>query len=339
MTHAALPKAASSFRMDRRAALGLTVAAGVAMGLLASPANAQTYPAKPITIVVPFPAGALADIAARLLQEPLRESLGQPVVIENRPGAGGTTGSALVARAEPDGYTLLLTVNGTLTTNPFILKNFPFDPQASLAPITVIAETPLALAVHKSVPVKSVAEFIAYAKANPANLNYGTAGLGTTHHIAGELMKQKAGIALSAVHYRGGGAAATDLVAGHIPISFGTLVTLNAFAQTDAVRIIAITEPKRDPQLPNVETIAETIPEVVLSTWVGLSAPARTPDAIVDKLNKAVVAALKQKPIVEKLNAQFATVIGGSAEDMAERIRSEMQRHRAIIQLTGIQAE
>ena len=303
------------------------------------PASAQPYPSKPITIVVPFPAGALADIAARLLQEPLREALGQPVLIENRPGAGGTTGSALVARAEPDGYTLLLTVNGTITTNPFLQKNFPFDPQKSLAPITVIAETPLALAVHKSVPVKSVSEFIDYAKANPGKISYGTAGLGTTHHIAGELMKQKAGFDMSAVHYRGGGAAATDLVAGHIPVSFGTLVTLNAFAQSDAVRIIAITEAKRDPQVPNVPTLSETLTGVVLETWVGLSAPAGTPPAIIDRLNAIVVAALKQDAIVEKLKAQFATPVGSTSADMAARVAREMKQNQQIIQSVGIAAE
>ena len=317
----------------------LAALAATAITSFSSPVVAQTYPTKPITIVVPFPAGALADTAARLLQDPLREALGQPVVIESRPGAGGTTGSALVARAEPDGYTLLLTVNGTITANPFLQKNFPFDPQKNLASITMIAETPLALAVHKDVPAKTVSEFIAYAKANAGKVSYGTAGLGSTHHLAGELMKQKAGFDMSAVHYRGGGAAATDLVAGHIPVGFGTLVTLNAFAQSDAVRIIAITEAKRNPQVPNVPAVAETLPGVVLATWVGLSAPAGTPQPVIDALNKAVVAALKQKPIIDKLNAQFATVIASTPQEMTNRINDEIKHHRQVIESTGIKAE
>ncbi|MDO9413272.1 MAG: tripartite tricarboxylate transporter substrate binding protein [Pseudolabrys sp.] len=317
----------------------LAAVAALTIASFSLPALAQTYPAKPITIIVPFPAGALADTAARLLQEPIREALGQPVVIENRAGAGGTTGSAQALRAEPDGYTLLLVVNGVITVNPFLQKSFPFDPQKNLASIGIIAETPLALAVNKDIPVKSVTEFIAYAKANPGKVTYGTPGMGSTHHLAGELLKQKSGFDMLAAHYRGGGPAATDLVAGHIPAAFGTLVTLNSFAQADSVRIIAITESKRNPLVPNIPTIAETVPGVVLDTWVGLAAPAGTPQPVIDALNKAVVAALKQKPIVDKLSAQFATVVASTPQEMTKRIDDELKHHKQVVELTGVKAE
>jgi hypothetical protein len=187
--------------------------------VVAAPALAQDYPTRPITVVVPFPPGASNDALARITRDSMSEILGQPVVIENRPGAGGSTGAGSVASAAPDGYTLLIAVNAPITMNSFLQKNFPFDPKTAFAPVAHAADTTLLLAVHESVPAKTVTELVDYAKKNPGKLSYGSAGVGSGHHITGELLKQKTGIDVTHIPYRGSGPAIQDLVAGHIPIS------------------------------------------------------------------------------------------------------------------------
>ena len=257
---------------------------GIAALLFSSAActatQAQTYPSRPITIVAPFPPGASTDFIARLLRDPLAEALGQPIVVENRPGAGGTTGTAAVASAAPDGHTLLVCVNAPVTMNVYMQKNFPFDPKTALAPIVTAADVLMLLAVNAAVPAKSVAELIDYAKANAGKkLSYGSAGIGSAHHIAGELLKQKTGIDMMHVPYRGGGPAIQDLVAGHIPISFGTSPAVLPQAAAGTIRISRWPRTKRSPMLPDVPTVDETVPGVVTLTWVGLFAPAGTPQA------------------------------------------------------------
>ena len=222
-----LARAFCAARLPRLALFG----AGTAM--------AQDYPNRPITIIVPFPPGASTDALARLTHDGMSELLGQPIIIDNRGGAGGTTGSAIVANAPPDGYTLLLPASASLTMNPFMQKNYPFDPRTALSGITFLAESTLFLVVHPSLPVHNVAELIAYAKQNPGKLAYGTAGVGSGHHIAGELIKQKTGIDMVHVPYRGGGPAMQDLVAGNIPVAFATAPAALPQAAAGTIRILA----------------------------------------------------------------------------------------------------
>lgn len=320
--------------------LGWGLAALLVATLPAEPVRAQTYPSRTITIVAPFPPGASTDFTARLIRDVLADALGASVVVENRPGAGGTTGSAGVANAAPDGHTLLVTVNAPITMNLYLQKNFPFDPKTALIPVVNVAEVVLALAVNSAVPVKTVPELIDYAKKNvDKKLSYGSAGIGSAHHIAGELLKQKTGIQLTHVPYRGGGPVIQDLVAGHIPIAFGTTPAVLPQAAAGTIRMIALVEAKRSPDMPDIPTVAETVPGVVTATWVGLLAPAGTPRPIVERLNKIVNDALKRPEIAARFKPQGATVAGGTPEELAGRIRSELDSWGRIIPSIGIQPE
>ena len=323
-----------SFRMVAHGAVLL------AAFLLAPSAFAQSYPTRPITMVAPFPPGASVDALARITRDLLSELLGQPIVVENRAGAGGSTGSGSVANAAPDGYTLLITVNAPITMNMWMQKNIPFDPKKAFAPITLAAETSLLLAVHPSVPAQNVAELVAHAKASTGKLSYGSAGVGSGHHITGELLKQKTGIDMNHVPYRGGGPAIQDLVAGHIQISFGTPPSVLPQSSAGRIRILATSEDKRFPDLPDVPTIAETVPGVTLpATWLGLLAPAGTPKPILDKLNAAMLATLKKPDVIAKLKQQGLLVVGQGPDALADKIVSELAFFGRTIPALGIQPE
>jgi tripartite-type tricarboxylate transporter receptor subunit TctC len=305
-----------------------------------SAAMAQSYPTRPITLVAPFPPGASVDALARITRDSLSEILGQTIVIENRTGAGGTMGASSVANAAPDGYTLLITVNAPITMNSFMQKSYPFDPKTAFAPVTLAAETALLLAVHPSIPAKNVAELVAYAKSSTGKLSYGSAGVGSGHHITGELLKQKTGIDMNHVPYRGGGPAIQDLVAGHIQISFGTPPGMLPQAAAGKVRILATSEEKRFPDLPDIPTIAETIPGVAIPvTWLGLLAPAGTPRPIVDKLNAAMLATLKKPDVVAKLKQQGMMTVGQAPDALDQKIKSELAFFGKTIPALGIQPE
>src|SRR5258707_3870437 len=236
-----------------------------ALLIASAAATAQTYPARPITVVVQCPPGASNDALARITRDALSEILGQPIVIENRPGAAGSTGAGSVANAAPDGYTLLISVNAPITMNGFLQKNFPFDPKTAFAPVAHAADTTLMLAVHESVPAKTVTELVDYAKANPGKLSFGSAGVGSGHHITGELLKQKTGIDVTHVPYRGSGPAIQDLVAGHIPISFGTPPAILPQAAAGKIRILAVSEDRRMSGVSGPPALARHVP--------GLSVP------------------------------------------------------------------
>jgi tripartite-type tricarboxylate transporter receptor subunit TctC len=310
-----------------------------ALALVAAAAAAQDYPNRPITIVVPFPPGAATDGSARITQDPMSAALGQPIVIDNRGGAGGTTGTAVVAAAKPDGYTLLVTVNAPLTMNPFLQKSYPINPRTAFAPVSLIAESVLALAVNPELPVKTVPELIEYAKKNPGKLSYGSAGVGSGHHIAGELIKKKTGIDMVHVPYRGGGPAILDLVAGNIQISFGTLPALLPQAQAGKIRIIAVVDTRRHPDLPDIPAVEETIKDVLSIVWVGLLAPAGTPQPIVDKLNKAMADALKTPDVITKLKALGLTPKSSTPAEFDKLIKDELVAWGDVIPSIGIQPE
>jgi len=307
--------------------------------LVTLPAAAADYPTRPITMVVPFPPGASTDFVARVLNDPMAQILGQPIIVENRPGAAGTTGTYAVATAPPDGYTILLTVNAPVTMNKYLQKNFPFDPRTALAPVTNAAKTSLFLAVNKALPVKTVSDLVDYTRKNPGKVSFGSAGIGSAHQIAGELLNQKTGIHMEHIPYRGGGPAIQDLVAGQIPVSFGTGPAVISQAEAGTIRIIAAAEAERDPLLPDVPTIDETVPGIVTWNWIGIFAPAGTPRPIIDKLNKAAVAVLKRPEIVEKLALQDARPIASTPDELSQVVTTESDRWGTIIPSLGIQPQ
>lgn len=313
------------------------VAAFTAIG--ATAALGQAYPDRPVTIVVPFTPGASTDAVARLTQDILARELGQPVVIENKPGAGGTLGSTVVANAKPDGYTLLITVNSPITMNMFVQKSYPFEARTAFSPISLAAESILVLAVNAKIPVNTVPDLVDYVKRNPGKVSFGSAGVGSAHHIAGEMMNQRAGLDMAHVPYRGTAPAIQDLITGSIQVSFGTTPAVLPHAQDGKIRIVALAEAKRHPDLPGIPTIAEAYPGIVTNTWVGFLAPAGTPRPIIDKLNAAMNLALKQPDIVAKFKVQGLTAMGSTPEGFQELIASEYAQWEKVLPGLGIQAK
>ena len=307
--------------------------------LIVPAASADDYPKRPITIIAAFPPGASTDAVARVTRDYLAVALGQPIVIDNRGGASGTLGAALVANANPDGYTLLVTSNPPITMNMYTQKSFPYDAKAAFAPITLAAYSILALAVNSSVPANNVAELVAYVKKNPGKVSFGSAGLGSAHHISGALINKIAGIDMVHVPYRGGAAAIQDLVAGQIQVSFGTTPAVLPHQEAGTIRILAIAEEKRHPDLPDIPTVAETIPGVVTNTWIGFFAPAGTPRPIIEKLNKAINAALNQADVVEKFRKLGLTAAGTTPEQLQAIMIEEIVRWGKVIPAAGIEPE
>ena len=260
---------------------------GLALGaalLAGRQAAAQAWPTRPIRMIVPFGLGGSADVAARFLAEPLQQALGQPVVVENRPGAGGTIGADQVAKAAPDGHTLLLMSN-THTANETLLPNRPYVLLRDLAPVAFVNVAHHVLVVHPSLGVNSLAELIAYCKANPGKLDYASSGPGTPYHVAGEIFRAMAGIEITHIPFRGSNEARTALIAGQVPMMFDAIPTMAEQARGGRVRALATTGPRRSPLLPDAPTVAETLPGYEASIWLGVMAPAQTPAPIIEKLN------------------------------------------------------
>jgi tripartite-type tricarboxylate transporter receptor subunit TctC len=263
---------------------------GLALGavlLAGRQAAAQAWPTRPIRMIVPFGIGGSADVAARFLAEPLQQALGQPVIIENRPGAGGTIGADQVAKAAPDGHTLLLMSN-THTANETLLPNRPYVLLRDLAPVAFVNVAHHVLVVHPSLGVNSLAELIAYCKANPGKLDYASSGPGTPYHVAGEIFRAMAGIEITHIPFRGSNEARTALIAGQVPMMFDAIPTMAEQARGGRVRALATTGPRRSPLLPDAPTVAEALPGYEASIWLGVMAPAQTPAAIVERLNAEI---------------------------------------------------
>ncbi len=309
------------------------------MLVAASAAAALDYPSRPITLLVGFPPGGSTDAAARILQDPLSQALGQQIIIDNRGGAGGTTAAAQAANAAPDGYTLLFTVNASLTMNKFMQKNYPIDPKTALAPVAIVNDVVLVLAVNAALPVNSVAELIDYAKKNPGKLSYGSSGVGSGHHICGELLKQKTGIDMVHVPYRGGGPAIQDLVAGQIQVAFGTLPAILPHVASGKIRVIASAEKTRVPELPDVPAIEETIPGVANIGWAGLMAPQGTPKPIIERLNQITNAAVKQPAVIERLKVQGLHPMSSTPAEFGKMISDEIDYWAKVIPSIGISPE
>ena len=302
-------------------------------------AQSQPFPSRTITLVTPFPPGASTDAVARLLRDGLSQKLRETVIVENRGGAGGTTGAAFVAKADPDGYTLLVTVSAPVTMNKFMQRNFPFDPATAFTPVSLLAESALFLAVNPSLPVTTVTEFIDYARKNPGKLAYGSAGIGSAHHIAGELLKKKTGIDMVHVPFPGGGPAIQNLIANHISVSFGTAPAVLPHADAGNIRVIATTRATRLPDRPLIPAINETVPGVETITWVGLFAPAGTPQAVIDTLNAATRDVLANSDLIEKFKSQGMTAVASSSAELSQRVTREHKMWAEIIPSIGIAAE
>jgi tripartite-type tricarboxylate transporter receptor subunit TctC len=307
--------------------------------MAALPARAEDYPNRPITIVSAQASGGASDTVVRSVQERLQAALGQPIVMENRPGASGNVGAAQVARAAPDGYTLMIGTDAMMTSNVHLFKSMPFDPAKDFAPITNAGANIIVLAVNADLPVKSVAELIAYARANPGKLQFGTSGVASPHHLAGELLKLKTGIDIVHVPYRGGALSANDLAGGHIPMAFVSYSAVAALVPTGKIRILAVVEKTRYAALPDVPTVAETIPGYEMSSWLGFFAPQATPAPIVTRLHDEIVKALKVDEVKERLATVGLAVVAGTQAELAETVRSGIAVRGELIKAAKIEPQ
>ncbi|MDH2237445.1 tripartite tricarboxylate transporter substrate binding protein [Pigmentiphaga sp. GD03639] len=315
----------------RRLVAGLT--------LLATPAFAQSsddYPSRPIHIIVPTAAAGSIDMLARALGKHLPQTLGRPVIVENRPGAATNIGSDHVAKAPPDGYTLL--INGApLAANPWLFKKFPFKPTSDLAPVIEVGEIANVITVHPQVPAKSLPELIELVRSRPGDFNYGTTGLGSSGHLAAELLGQKTGIRLTHVTYRGNAQAATDHIAGILQVGFVNLPVALPFIKDQRIRALAVTSSKRSKMLPDVPTVAEALqlPDYESLGWFGLFAPTGTPEAIVERLHDAAQKALDDAAVSSSIRQAGAEPLGGSRQQLADRLERETRIAKQLIEFAG----
>jgi tripartite-type tricarboxylate transporter receptor subunit TctC len=306
---------------------------------LAVPAFAQDFPTKPIKLIVPFPPGGPNDIIARVVGAKMSELLGQPVVIDNRGGAGGVLGTDAVAKAEPDGYTIAITSAGALAISKSLQEKLPYDTLKDLKPITLVAKVPELLVVANNVPAKTMPELLALAKAKPGQLNFASTGPGSMPHLAGELFRTSAGIDIVHVPYKGAAPAVNDIVGQQVQMVFLDIPVLLPQVQAGKVRPIAIGSRERVPSLPNVPTTAEVgLPQIEAENWYGMVAPAATPAAVIAKLHRATAEALKSPEVKDKLQAQGAILVGNSPEEFADYIRSEIDKWGKVAKAANIKA-
>jgi tripartite-type tricarboxylate transporter receptor subunit TctC len=322
--------------------IGITLTALVAIVLSSgsAPLRADDYPDRPITLVVPFPPGGSTTIVARIIADKMSQTLGQSIVIDNRGGAGGTIATRAVAKSTPNGYTIALGYTGTLAIGPSLYPTAGYDPRKDFAPIGQIGIAPNTLVVHPSFNVHNVAELIAYAKANPGKVNFGSAGIGTVSHVCGEYFAAMAGIQITHIPYKGTGPAIIDLLGGHIPMAFAPIPATHEQAKSGALRMLAVTSAKRSTLEPDVPTIAEqglTGFEAVLR--YGLVAPAGTPLAIIDKLNHELNAALKDEEVRKRLAIEGAEPLPGTPEQYGQDIDREETQWAKVIKASGAKAE
>ena len=318
----------------------VVLAVAVALGVVAPFATGQsTYPTRPVRLVVPFPAGGTTDIIARATAQKLSEAWGQQVIVDNRPGAGGNVGSELVAKSAPDGYTLLMGTVGTHAINPSLYAKMPYDHVKDFAPVILVAGVPNVLVVNPELPVKSVPELIAYAKANPGKLNFASSGNGTSIHLSGELFKAMTGVQMTHVPYKGSAPALTDLVGGQVQLMFDNLPSSLAFIKAGKLQALAVTSATRAAALPDVPTVADFVPGFEASSWFGILAPAGTPPAIIAKINGEVTKWLATPEAKDKLTAQGANAAGGSPQDFAKHIQAETAKWAKVVKDSGAKVD
>jgi tripartite-type tricarboxylate transporter receptor subunit TctC len=319
--------------MLRKLALAAVAAAWI------TPALAQSYPDKPVRIMAPFPPGGLVDVLARALGDEMSKSLGQPVIVENKPGAGGNIGAAEVAKAAPDGYTLLMTSPGIQSINQFLYKSMPFDPEKAFVPISMVADMTMLVAVHPKTGIKDLKGLLDHARANPGKLNFGSAGIGTTGHLGQELLVHVGKIKITHVPYRGAAPAVKDLIAGQIDGTVDNPPTVIAHIKAGTITALAVAGRQRVAVLPNVPTAAEAgLPGWEASSWFGLVAPAGTPPAIVKRLHTEVAKAMKS-PVIQRLSERGMRMVGNSPEEFGAFIVAERKKWGEIIKAADIKVQ
>jgi tripartite-type tricarboxylate transporter receptor subunit TctC len=313
---------------------------GALLALVAVGALGQGYPNRTIRLVVPFPAGGTTDILARAAAQKLTESLGQPVVVDNRPGAAGNIGSDIVAKSAPDGYTLLMGTVGTHAINPSLYSKMPYDHVKDFVPVVLVASVPNVLVVNPSLPVKSVGDLIKLAKAKPGEINFASSGSGTSIHLSGELFKTMAHVDMTHIPYKGSAPALTDLIGGQVQIMFDNLPSSLAQIKAGKLRAIAVTSQKRAPALPDVPTIAESgLPGFEATSWFGVLAPAGTPFPVVARINSEINKWLQTPEAREQLLAQGAAAAGGTPESFAAHIRAETDKWAKVVKESGAKVD
>jgi tripartite-type tricarboxylate transporter receptor subunit TctC len=308
----------------------------LALGLSA-PAAAQSWPAKPLRLVVTFPSGGAPDILARLFSE--KAQLGQPVVVDNKPGAGGNIGADFVAKSPADGYTLVLGTVGTHSINGALYEKMPYDMVKHFAPVSLIASAPNLLVVNNNVPAKTVSEFVAHLKANPDKLSFGSPGVGTSVHVSGELFKSMTGTQMTHVPYKGRQFAIPDLVGGSIQLMFDNMPSALPMAREGKIRAIAVTTAKRSSAAPEIPTIAESIPGFEATTWFAMFAPAGTPKPVVDKLNAEVVRVFRLPEVAERLKTLGLETVLSSPEELSAYQATEITKWTKVVKDSGARAE
>jgi tripartite-type tricarboxylate transporter receptor subunit TctC len=311
----------------------------LAIAVSVGAANAQTYPAKPVRMIVPYPAGGPLDEVARAFGQRLSETWGQPLVVENRGGAGGTVGADAVAKSLPDGYTLLLANAGPITVNPGLRRDMPYVPQRDFAPVTQIVAAPMVLVVHPSLPVKSVSDLVRLAKANPGKLNYASAGIGNLQHLAMETLQSMTGVKMNHVPYKGAPPAFVDLLSGRVDLMFANIVGVLPHIWSGKVRPIAVSAAKGSPVLPDVPGVAATLPQFDLDGWMGVFTRTGTPPDIIARLHQDFARAGENREIRENLAKRGAQVVVGGPDGLARIVREETAIYAKIIQSAKIAAE
>jgi tripartite-type tricarboxylate transporter receptor subunit TctC len=303
-------------------------------------AFAQAWPSKPIRLVVPYPPGGSTDLLARTIGVKVGEALGQQVIVDNRAGAGGMLGSDIVARAAPDGYTILLGTGATHGLTLLLSKTVPYDPVKDFTPITAAVEVPIILVVHPSIPGTTAKDLIDWAKKNPGKLSFGSSGTGSPHHLSGELLKQVAGIDMVHVPYKGAAPAVQDLIGNQIPAVFTTLSTALPHIKGGKIRAVGFVEAKRQASVPEIPTIGESVPGYVMpASWLGFFAPAGLPDAILKRLNAEIVKAVQSPDVKARLETAGMPVVGTSAEEFARMVKDDIETFRKIVNAAGIKPE
>jgi tripartite-type tricarboxylate transporter receptor subunit TctC len=329
--------------MNTRHALCAATAALLAIATGWAHAQASkgaAYPAKPVRIVVGFAPGGATDIIGRLIAQKLADATGQPFFVDNRPGASATIASELVARAAPDGYTLLIAATTSHSILPSLMAKLPYDPQRDFAPVSELATSPLLLALHPSLPIRSVADMMRLARARPGELSFGAGGTGTPPHMAGELFKQMAGVNMLYVPYKGEAPAITDLVGGQISLVFANVITVLPQVQAGRLRGVAVTAAGRLPSLPQFPTVSESgLPGFVVEAWFGLVGPAATPNEAIAKLNTETVRGMNQPDVREKLANQGLFVKTGTPAELAALVQTEIAKWAKVVKAAGIKIE
>ena len=312
------------------------VVCAVTLALLPFIAAAQNYPTRPIRVILSVPAGATPDVTARVLTPGMAQLLGQQLVVDNRPGAGGMIGAEIAARAAPDGYTVFISSPGALTILPHLRKDVPYDTLRDFAPVSLISIGPFVLITNPALPAKSVKELIALARAQPGRLNYASAGNGVANHLAMELFKQMAGVDIVHVPYKGAPQAVTDVVGGNMNMMFNSIAPIVGHIKAGRVRVLGIASPKRSSQLPDVPTISEAgVPGFEAVNWFGMFVPAKTPKPIVTKLNEAVVKVLRSEEVRTQYTKLGADVVGSTPEEFSAFVRRDIEQYARVVKLSG----